>query len=726
MSRRLLNIVFIFSVLLILNVPLIYGQCLYDYPDVHVFPTSNPQSEVHISVNPTNSNNLILSCNSYPGYYSQGYFYSADGGNTWNGAENLHGYTTLEGDPSTAFDANNHAYISTLIYGPNYPLGIYMQSSNNGGTNWTNISDPTDNPGTDKDMIACDNNSTSPFHNNLYCGWTDENSYQDLTSSNNGGGSFGPIIISHSYGRGVNIQAAPNGHVFAVWADYGSNNTPPSKGLIFSISTNGGQSFSSPTTAFSYSGIDVDAAGPDPIFNNIRVNDFPSIAVDKSNGINSGRIYVVYPEEVNNAAVIGFRYSDNEGTTWSAPIILSSPNFRESFFPWISVDPTNGDIYVVYYAFDQTTGFSTDVYVAYSNNGGTSFQNIRVSDVPFITQPITGVPNLAPGYMGDYIGIAAYGGKAWAAWMDNRNGTWQIYTSKVAPAIINGPSEICSSATYSIPNLPAGVTVSWSASPSNIVSLSPNGNQVTVTKITHGTITLTASMSNSCQVQKNIQIPGAPSITQINIDRGGPTCVGTNYQQMYFGVIYNDDSGCNLSNDGIADVDWQIYSPQPYQSTYDYLGTFSCSAIHAGIALGFAIPNNPFEITLRVRVKNECGEWSSWSPGYSFQINSCSYSSYSFSISPNPASETITITPDVRSKKYSKVGEVDKNELIKEVKIYTSSGKLVMQRQFSSNSSVVQMDISSLTPGIYLVEVSNGQHTETHKLVIGGNPTLTK
>lgn len=258
------------------------------------------------------------------------------------------------------------------------------------------------------------------------------------------------------------------------------------------------------------------------------------------------------------------------------------------------------------------------------------------------------------------------------------------------------------------------------------MSLSPNGNQVTVTKITHGAITLTASMSNSCQVQKNIQLPGAPSITQINIDRSGPSCVGTNYQQMYFGVIYNVDSGCNLSNDGIADVDWQIYSPQPYQSTYDYLGAFSCPAIHAGIALGFAIPNNPFEITLKVRVKNECGEWSSWSPGYSFQINSCSYSSYSFSISPNPASETITITSNVRSNKYSKVGEVDKNEFIKEVKIYTSSGKLVMQRQFSSNSSVEQMDVSSLSPGVYFVEISNGQHTETHKLVIGDNPTLTK
>lgn len=84
MSRRLLHIAFIFSLLLILNTPLAYGQCLYDYPDVHVFSSGNPQSEVHISVNPANPNNLILSCNTYTnGYGSQGYFYSTDGGNTW-------------------------------------------------------------------------------------------------------------------------------------------------------------------------------------------------------------------------------------------------------------------------------------------------------------------------------------------------------------------------------------------------------------------------------------------------------------------------------------------------------------------------------------------------------------------------------------------------------------------------------------------------------------------
>lgn len=167
MSRRLLNIAFIFSLLLILNTPITYGQCLYDYPDVHVFPSGNPQSEVHISVNPTNPNNLVLSYNTYiNGYSSQGYFYSTDGGGTWNGSENLYGDTTLYGGPSTAFDAENRTYIPILNQSGTH-AGIFMQSFNSSGNDWTNISVLSDFPGSGKNMITADHTASRPYVNNI-------------------------------------------------------------------------------------------------------------------------------------------------------------------------------------------------------------------------------------------------------------------------------------------------------------------------------------------------------------------------------------------------------------------------------------------------------------------------------------------------------------------------------------------------------------------------------
>jgi hypothetical protein len=295
---------------------------------------------------------------------------------------------------------------------------------------------------------------------------------------------------------------------------------------------------------------------------------------------------------------------------------------------------------------------------------------------------------------------------------------------------IMGGSSLCGSSVYNLSGAPSGAIISWTATPSGIVSLTPNGAQVTVTKIMEGTITLTATIANSCsssfQWQKDIQIFGTPSISQINIEENGPSCIDG--QSLSFGATYNGDSGCDLLNDGITEVDWQIMSPQPYQVTYN-AGVYECSSgsvINPGISLYFSPPTTPFMLTLKARVKNECGEWSLWSPGYSFQISGCSAYSSLFSITPNPASGTITITSGSTNEQYSKIGEAGNNGFIKEVKIYASSGKIVKQQQFSNNASQVQMDVSTLAPGIYFVEISNGQHAETHKLVIAGNSTLTK
>lgn len=62
---------------------------------------------------------------------------------------------------------------------------------------------------------------------------------------------------------------------------------------------------------------------------------------------------------------------------------------------------------------------------------------------------------------------------------------------------INGASLLCTSGTYTIDNLPAGASVTWSG-PSNIVSLTPDGNAVTASRVGDGQITLTATVTNVC------------------------------------------------------------------------------------------------------------------------------------------------------------------------------------------------------------------------------------
>lgn len=418
------------------------GTILYDAADIRIFPSANPQSEVHLSIDRTNSDNIVVSANTYTSIWEQGYYYSNNKGYTWSGNDNLQNSNLsvgVTGDPSTAYDATGRAYISTLDAPAD---GYLVQSSINKGINWSSlIQGATNNdPGNfDKDMIGVDDNPNSPHANNFYAVWTDFSNNAKVTfnlSTTNGNSFSTPIVLSSDFGQGANVQTGPNGEVYVCWADYGSTGTLPAKGLGFVKSLNGGVSFTSPTIVFPYTGIRTSNNGL-PQFNNTRVNDFPAMAVDKSGGPNNGRIYVVYAEQQNGngPSVIGFRYSSDGGSTWSSDKVIGITGVQQNWMPWITIDQDNGGIYVVYLSLDQSSGFQTDTYVAYSNDGGNTFVNQKVSDVSHLTEPIVVTePNIPynPYYAGDYIGITAKGGIAYPAWADERNGTWQVYVSPVS------------------------------------------------------------------------------------------------------------------------------------------------------------------------------------------------------------------------------------------------------------------------------------------------------
>lgn len=339
--------------------------------------------------------------------------------------------------------------------GPNAtgsPDGYMVQKSTNSGASWSaSIRGTGPTSGFDKEMIVVDNLSASPYANRFYCGWTEFIGGSDVAHafiksnrSTDGGQTFStPDTLRRSNGssggQGACLATGPNGEVYVCWADYGTGSVP-ANGIGFAKSTDGGSSFTT-TTAFAYQGIRMN--GTDPRFNNTRVNDFPSIAVDKTNGAYKGRIYIVYPNGgngSNNQSVIQIRYSSDGGSSWSSAQTISISSGRQNWFPWIATDDQTGDVSVIYYSLDSPSGFSTNTYVAHSNNGGSSWENIKVSDVSHTTAPI---PGFGGGYAGDYIGICGYGGKAYPAWMDDRNGTWQLYTSPLSYAIvasISGPT----------------------------------------------------------------------------------------------------------------------------------------------------------------------------------------------------------------------------------------------------------------------------------------------
>ncbi|MGN6605173.1 MAG: hypothetical protein ACTHK8_22145 [Ginsengibacter sp.] len=159
--------------------------------EVRVFPSSHAQSEIHLSINKTNPQVLLLSSQNYiPNVTYQGAFWSTNGGSIWTGAETLPNNSGGRGDPSTAFDANGNAYIATMTLNPaNFqgdPIGYSTQRSTNNGASWSALTPATGDIVFDKEMIAADDISSSPFINNFYCGWMGANHFVQFNRSTDG------------------------------------------------------------------------------------------------------------------------------------------------------------------------------------------------------------------------------------------------------------------------------------------------------------------------------------------------------------------------------------------------------------------------------------------------------------------------------------------------------------------------------------------------------------
>jgi len=668
--------------------------------DMHVLPSSNPQSEVHISVDKTAPKNVLASANTYTTNYNQGYYYTTNSGTSWAGADQLSGSTVLYGDPSTAYDANGNVFIASMIANltAQDADGYFIQKSTNNGSTWSALLRASDTRlNFDKEMIAADDYSTSPYKNNIYGAWTDFTAGSlsvRFNRSTNGGTSFStPITLKNSngLGQGTNVQTGPNGEVYVCWTDY-TNYHLPGQGIGFTKSTNGGVSFSAATVPISYVGIRM-LAGPDPAFNYTRVNDFPSMAVDKSSGAHKGRIYIVFAARENGTgkAVVQITWSDNGGSTWTTPKTISLATGRQNWFPWIAVDDANGKIYVDYYSLDQAAGFSTNTYVAYSYDGGATFQNQLVSDVPHITQPINNAL-FAFGYAGDYIGMTGYNKKVYAAWMDNRSGVWQIYVSRIYDLDISGNDYFCVSSSYSVSNLPAGAVVTWSVSPSGVGNLScTTCSQTTLSKNSVSPATLTATIDPGCgmlvTINKNVSVGFAP-ITVSSTPTGA--CSGT--YETWFESATPSVNATNylwtvdyLGNNS----DINIISPNTSSTNVDVSGGGALKLTYTDIC-----GNNKFD---GATIYSHCN-----GPGAS-----------SFSIVPNPAVNNFRIESENRS-----FAKNDSKNLIYAIKISDHFGTQQKLFQYKSGITSATISLTDMKSGVYLVSVFDGYAWSSKSLIV--------
>src|SRR5256884_3696443 len=388
----------------------------------------NP-AEVTIAINPKNPGNIVAASFQAgrpprPRYASYNYV-SMDGGKTWKTVpvEDPKGLT--QGDDALYFSSDgiaHHIHLSFVgIRVPTPPRaesGMLVESSKDGGLTWSE-SVPAINhvntviPFEDKPGIVVDNAPQSKHKGNVYLAWTrfdiygssdpDCHSHIYFTRSTDGGKSFAmPVRISEGAGdcrdsdntvEGAVPAVGPNGDVYIVWAG--------PLGLVFKKSADGGLTFGKEKTISQMPGgwdFSVEALE--------RANGMPVTGVDLSNGPNKGTLYVNWIDARNGDPDVFVMSSRDGGTTWSAPVRVNDDplkNGKAQFFTWMSVDPSDGSVNVIFYDRRDTEGAMTRVILARSVDGGRTFVNHKIDQPAFACDPKV--------FFGDYTGISAYNGR---------------------------------------------------------------------------------------------------------------------------------------------------------------------------------------------------------------------------------------------------------------------------------------------------------------------------
>lgn len=421
-----------------------------DSPDVPVIDVgSSTQSENSIFIDP-NTNEIALNSNnstsvSGPPLYGANYLYTFDLGETWGGSKNGAGGSN-SGDPAACIGTDGRWYVNMISNG-----GQAVSYSDDQGQSWTKVQ-IAPNPGSlaDKNHMWIDTKDGSPYENYLYNSWTDfggSNNNQIVVkrSTTNGESWDSKIVLSQAvnagnHNQGVNLSTGPKGEVYAVWAIYDSWPSDE-KALGFTKSIDGGVTWET-----SYRIIDdIRGIRSSEVPQNMRVAAFPSMAVDVSDGPNSGNIYVVWPNigvpgiNTGGDTDIYMLKSTDDGVTWSDPIRVNQDVVGEGkvhYSPWIACDATTGTISVIFYDNRNTSPNQAEAWVATSSDAGDSWEDFKVSDVSFTPSPI---PGMAGGYMGDYLAIAALDGKVYPCWTDTRSGHAMTYVSVFETLDITSP-----------------------------------------------------------------------------------------------------------------------------------------------------------------------------------------------------------------------------------------------------------------------------------------------
>ena len=363
--------------------------------------------------------------------------YSKDGGKTWE-SDKLSSEFGVWGDPCIVADKMGNFYYFHLSdpTGKNWSSKeildrIVCQRSEDGGKTWSSGSTIGLNfdKDQDKEWAVADPNS-----GNIYITWTQFDKYASkdkkdqsnilFSRSTDQGKSWNtPVAINKIPGNcldddltveGAVPAVGPNGEIYVTWS--------LNKKLYFDKSLDSGKTWMEKDMVIAEqpAGWALEIPGLN------RTNGFPVTVCDVSKGPHSGTIYVNWADQKNGAddTDIWVIKSTDGGKTWSQRKRVNDDKGKaQQFLTWMSVDPVTGYVYIVFYDQRDSKNGDTEVYLAYSKDGGETFKNIKISESPFKLKKEV--------FFGDYNNISAYNGIVRPIWTRLENDKLSVWTALI-------------------------------------------------------------------------------------------------------------------------------------------------------------------------------------------------------------------------------------------------------------------------------------------------------
>lgn len=413
----------LFFLILMLSVSSVSGQFKNMMLDEQT-DDENIVCDPAIAINPRHPDNMVA------GSSPDNIYYTKDGGKTWQ-KSTLSSPFGVGGDPAIISDSKGNFYYFHLSDPGGESDGersdrIVTQTSNDGGEMWSpleavGLNHPS---AQDKEWAAVDSKG------NLYVAWTQFDKHGDedakcssnvlFSTSKNGKKWSLPVKISQLPGNCLDdgnttsraVPAAFDGKVFLAWSNQGK--------IFLDRSFNGGHLWlnNDIKVADQKGGWNLEIPG------HPRGNGMPVLMIDNSKSSYRGSLYVVWADKSKGEddADIWFTRSHNFGDNWTTPLrINDDEKGKHQYMPWMTVDPSTGYIYMIYYDRRNYDDHQTDVYLAYSTNGGTAFKNVLISERSFTPQD-----GKSPG---DYNNISAQKGVIAPVWTRVEDGKTSVWTT---------------------------------------------------------------------------------------------------------------------------------------------------------------------------------------------------------------------------------------------------------------------------------------------------------